>query len=194
MKMRVLTTNHGKHSDTKLGFAMAADLVENASNLSGQDALDMRKLENQIGDMLSDHFKKIADRENAAFAAKGHDHLATSLDAHPEHLAEIEKAVLAAYDASPFGAGMDKAIAAANVHDVVGRWINVAQHMHRDWFAGSGKVGNHTELTDHPGWDKTNEHVVRWFDLHAPKTPEHYRRALHEHVTGEKLPPLDPVA
>jgi hypothetical protein len=190
MKMNVLATNHGKHSDQKMAYAMAADLVENHSNMTGQDALEMRKLENELGDILADHFKQIADRENAGIAAKSHEHLAESLDAHPEHSIEIEGAVLSAYEASPFGANMDKAVAAANVHEVVHKWVRTAQHMHRDWFAGSGKIGHGIALTDHPGWDANNEHVARWRDLHAPPTPEHFRRALHEHATGEKLPPL----
>jgi hypothetical protein len=40
------------------------------------------KLENQLGDLLCDHFKKIADLENAGFDAKGNEHLATSLEAN----------------------------------------------------------------------------------------------------------------
>ena len=113
MQMRALITNFGKHSDEKLGYAMAADLVENHASLTGQDALDMRKLENQLGDMLADHFKQIADRENAGIAAKGHEHLAESLEAHPEHSIEIEGAVLAAYAASPFA--FERPVAESNV-------------------------------------------------------------------------------
>jgi hypothetical protein len=190
MQMKALITNHGKHSDEKMAYAMAADLVENSASLSGQDALDMRKLENQLGDLLIDHFRMIANREHQGFSEKGSEHLFQSLDAHPEQSAEIENEVLAAYLASPFGAKMDNAAAAANVHEVVHKWVRAAQHMHRDWFAGSGKVGHGTELTDHPGWSADDEHVKRWKDLHAPPTPEHFRRALHETYTGEKLPPL----
>ena len=185
MQMRALISNMGKHSDEKLAYAMAADLVENSASLSGQDALDMRKLENQLGDMLADHFKQIADRENAGIAAKGHEHLAESLEAHPEHSIEIEGAVLAAYAASPFA--FERPVAESNVHEVVQKWVRTAQHMHRDWFAGSGKVGHGTSLTDHPGFDPNDEHVKRWKDLHAPATPDDHRRALHEIMTGEKI-------
>jgi hypothetical protein len=188
MQMRVLTTNHGKHKDSKLADAAAADLVENAANMSGQDALEMRRLENSIADILEGHFKDIAERENDCLKTKGHEHLASSLEAHPQTAAAIEDAVLDLYVKSPFA--FDGEIARKNVHEVVTKWVKVAQHMHRDWFAGSGKLGHGAALTDYPGFDPKNEHVVRWFDLHSPKTPEHFRRALHEHATGEKLPQL----
>jgi hypothetical protein len=187
MRLSVLATNHGKHSDEKLAYAMAADLVENASNMSGQDALDMRRLENQLGDMLAGEFRKIADREHAGIAAKGHEHLAVSLAAHADHSAELEASVLAAYKASPFADRMDMGLVAANVHEVVSKWVRTAQHMHRDWFAGAGMVGHGAALKKVEGFDKDNEHVRRWFDLHQAPTPEAYRRALHEHATGERI-------
>src|SRR6202011_4752757 len=99
------------------------------------------------------------------------------LDAHPEHAAEIEAEVMAVYEASPFGAKMDHGAAAKNVHEVVHKWMRQAQHMHRDWFAGSGKVGHGTELTDHPGFDPNHEHVKRWKDYHNAPTPVAHRVA-----------------
>ena len=158
--------------------------------MNGKDAEDMRKLENQLGDILESHFRGIADREMAGINAKGHAWLAEPLHAHPESVEPMKAAVMAAYKASPFGADMDDAKAGANVHEVVSKYVRDAQHMHRDWLAGSGMVGHNRELTKFPGHDPKNEHVVRWFDLHAAKDPETFRRALHEHATGERLPPV----
>jgi len=190
MRFTITKSDHGKHSDAKLAYATARDLVEDAANMSGQDALDMRKLENTIGEILEGHFKDIADREHEGIKANGHEHLASSLDAHENSVAAMEKAIFDAYDASPFAAKMDKAQAAKNVREVVSKWIKNAQHMHRDWFAGMGKVGHGKNLEDHKGWDRSNEHVVRWFSLHQAKTPDEYRKALHEISTGERLPAL----
>ena len=190
MRFRILTTNHGKHSDSKMAYAAAGCLVEDAANLSQQDALEMRKLENQLGDVLEPHFRGVADREHAGIADKGHAWLAEPLHAHPDTVKSMAEAVMSAYKASAFAAKMDMERAARNVHDVVSRYVRDAQHMHRDWFAGSGMIGHHTELTKAPNHDPKNEHVVRWFDLHQAKTPEHFRRALHEHATGEKLPAI----
>ena len=187
MRMNVLCTSHGKHSDDKLAYAMAADLVENAANLTGQDALDMRKLENQLGEMLAPHFRKLANRENDGLVKNGHDHLFQPLHAHPEHAAEIEAEVMKLYEASPFCHTMDKEVATANVHNVVHKWVRDAQHMHRDWFAGHGMIGHHIDLVKHPDHDPNHEHVRRWFDLHQAPSPEAHRKALHEIATGETL-------
>ena len=187
MRMTILATNHGKHSDAKLATACAADLVENASNLTGQDALDMRRLENKLMDILEGHFQGIAEREHAGIMAKGHDHLAEPLHAHPETAAEMEVAIMVAYKESPFGENMDDEKAAANVREVAHKWVRIAQHMHRDWFAHHGMVGHHTALEKHPDHDPNHEHVRRWKDIHAPGDEWSYRKALHEHASGEKL-------
>ena len=181
--MRPLKTDHGKHSDTKLAYAMAADLVENSANLSGQDALDMRKMENTIGEKLEKHFAKLADREHAGIEANGHDHLFESLEAHPEHAEEIKAEVMSVYTASPFAAKMDMEVAANNVHDVVGQWVRIAQHMHRDWFARHGKVGNHLDLVDAKGHDPKHANVQMWKDIHDGPSPQLYAEALHRHAT-----------
>ena len=187
MRLRLLITNNGKHSDDKMATACAADLVENASNLTGQDALDMRRLENQIMEILTGHFKGIADREHAGLTSKGHEHLAEPLHAHAESAEKMEADILAAYEASPFAAGMDREQAAKNVKEVVHKWVRQAQHMHRDWFATSGMIGHHTDLTKHPDHDPENEHVKRWKEIHSPSSYDSYRVALHEHATGERL-------
>jgi hypothetical protein len=203
MKLGVIATDGGKHSDEKLGFAVADEIVDVAAAANAKDAADARRLANSIGDIAATHMKAIADREMAGIAANGHAHLAEPLEAHPETADAMEAEIVAACKASSLKAwfdadGLEPGSVAAdnvrralkNIHEVVHKWTRTAQHMHRDCFAGSGKVGHHTELTDHPGWDANDEHVVRWRDLHAPKTPEHYRRAVHEHATGEKLPPI----
>jgi hypothetical protein len=53
MLMKVLTTNHGKHSDEKLGFAIADDIVDVAAAANAGDSMDARRLANQIGDFLT---------------------------------------------------------------------------------------------------------------------------------------------
>jgi hypothetical protein len=188
MFFRMVITNHGKHSDAKLATVTAADLVENAANLSGQDAIDMRRLENQIADILEPHFKALSDRENGGLE-KGHEHLALSYEAHPETAAAMEAEIMAAYKASPFAAKMDDAVAAANVHEVVHKWVCDAQHMHRDHFVSSGgQVGNGADLRKVPDFDPNNEHVRRWKSLYTPSTPDEHRKALHELMTGERMP------
>lgn len=187
MRLQALATNYGKHSDEKLAAACASDLVESQANLTGQDALDMRRLELKLIDTLEPFFKGVADREHKGIADKSHDHLFQPLAAHPKTAEAMKAAIISAIDASPFASKMDREIVLRNTQQVAVKWIETAQHMHRDWFARFGKVGNHTELTDAPGWKKDNEHCKRWADLHDAPTQEAFRVALHELASGEKL-------
>ena len=187
--MRPLITNHGKHSDAKFAYATAADLVENSSRMSQQDALDMRELENDLGKALAKHFRKIADREHAGIEANGHDHFFAEFDANPGHAAEIEAEVMAAYKASPFFARMDKELvdlATRNVHEVVHKYMRDAQNMHRDYFHRKGLVGNHLDLTVSPKFDKNHAHVKMWADIHDGPSHKEYAEALHYHATANK--------
>jgi hypothetical protein len=194
MLMKVLTTNHGKHSDEKLGFAIADDIVDVAAAANAGDSMDARRLANQIGDIAAKHMKVLSDRENAGIEAKGPEHLAEPLVANSETADAMEAEILACCEA--FGPATSKwfkgdsedvARARKNVHDVVHKWVRDAQHMHRDWYARHGMVGEGTDLRPAEGYDPNNEHIKRWKDLHDAPTPDAFRRALHEHATGEKL-------
>lgn len=187
MRLQALATNYGKHSDEKLAAACASDLVESQASLTGQDALDMRRLELKLIDTLEPFFKGVADREHKGIADKSHDHLFQPLTAHSKTVEAMKAAVMAAIDASPFASKMDKEIVLKNTQQVAVKWIEAAQHMHRDCFARRGEIGNGTNLTIAPGWSKDNEHCKRWADLHDAPTPEAHRRALHELASGEKL-------
>jgi hypothetical protein len=200
--MSALITNHGKHSDEKLAIACAQDIVQIGADAAGEQAIEGRKLENKIVEIMEAHFRALAVEENDNM---GHELLALSFDPHPEIHGKAINDILAAIGASPIGKwfGMDGAVGELarnagaspskaatevrrNVETAVGKWIKVSQHMHRDWFARHGMVGHGTALTGHPGHDPENEHVRRWKDIHDGPTPEAYRQAIHEHATNLK--------
>lgn len=184
MRMQALITNHGKHSDEKLGYAISDDIIQIAADATGQDAMDGRKLANQIGDICAKHMRELADREHDGLKANCHDHLMESLEAHPEAADSLEKEIVDAGNASPLASWFDKPETLANVHQAVHKWIRAAQHMHRDWFARHGKVGHGAELSDDPGHDPDHEHVKMWKDLHDAPSEQAYREALHKHATS----------
>jgi len=187
MRLQLLVTDNGKHSDEKLGFACAADIIQISADAAGKNAQDGRRLENQIADLVAKHMRAVANREMSGITAKGHDHLFQSLDAHPETSAALEREIISAGKASPLASWFDRQDTLANIRDAVDRWVRVSQHMHRDWFARHGMVGHGTELTKHPDYDPDHEHVKRWKDLHDAPTPDAFRNALHELQSGEKL-------
>lgn len=163
MQLGVLVTDGGKHSDDKLGFAVASDLIQVGANAAGKDAFDARKLQDQITDVAASYFAKVSEYEHAELAAKGTVHLAnTGVEAHPEIMDGLVRDVCAAIAASPFASWWSAQDTAALVRKVAGKWLKAGHHMHRDYAAKWGKIGNHTALNDMPNFDPNCPHVANW--------------------------------
>lgn len=180
MQLGVLITNHGKHSNEKLAIACASDIIQIGASAAEEDAIDGRKLENKIVEILEASFAKLAEFEHAGIEAKGTEHLAAEYVAHPEIYDAALKDIMAAIDASSIVSWFaDQAARAArdgkparepitreqiegNVVRAVNKWLLSGHHMHRDWFARSGKVGHGAELKDSDKHDTECEHVKAW--------------------------------
>lgn len=164
MQIGVLITNNGKHSNEKLAIAVATDIVHIGASASGQQVLDARKLENQIVEIMEKYFAKLSEFEHAQIDAKGTEHLAAAVEAHPELLNASVKDILAAIAASPFASWFTAEQAETYVRASVAKWLTNGHHMHRDWFARHGKVGDGTDLSSSDKHDPDCEHVKRWID------------------------------
>lgn len=165
MQIGVLATDHGKHSDEKLAIAVAMDIVNIGATASGQQALDGRKLENKIIEIMEPVFAALAKYEHDEIDDNGTKHLAagvTGIEAKPDLLAGAVKEVLAAIAASPFASWFSAEQAETYVTKSIQKFMEVGHHMHRDWFARHGKTGNGTALTDHGLHDPDCEHVKAW--------------------------------
>lgn len=147
MQLGVMVTNHGKHSDAKMGFAVANDIVQVGADAASQDAFDARKLQDQIADIAEGYFQKLSDYEHAELAANAAEHVVKPLDPHPEIMDGLVKDVIDAIAASSFSSWWSSQDTAGLVRKVADKWMRNAHHMHRDWH-GKGKIGNHTSLTD----------------------------------------------
>lgn len=173
MQIGVIKTDHGKHSNEKLAIACASDIIQIGSAASGQQAMDGRKLENKIIEILEVYFGKLADFEHAEIDAKGTAHLASEAVAHPEMFAGAVTEIMAAIDASSIASwfadrerkGLEPVTREqmeANVSKAVEKWLLSGHHMHRDWFARWGKVGHGTDLKASDKHDPESEHVKAW--------------------------------
>lgn len=147
MQFGVMVTNNGKHSDAKMGFAVANDIVQVGADASGQDAFDARKLQDQIADIAEGYFAKVSDYEHAELAADAAGQMSKSLDPHPELMDGLVADIIATIAASPFASWWSSQDTAGLVRKVADKWMRNAHHMHRDWHS-KGKIGNHTNLTD----------------------------------------------
>lgn len=180
MQLGVLITNHGKHSNEKLAIACASDIIQIGASAADQDAIDGRKIENKIIEILEASFAKLAEVEHADIDAKGTEHLAEEFVAHPEIYDAAVKDIMAAIDASSIVSWFAAQAARAardgkpakdpvtreqiqsNVIKSVEKWLLNGHHMHRDWFARWGKVGHGPDLKDHDKHDPDSEHVKNW--------------------------------
>ena len=162
MQIGVLITNHGKHSDEKLAIACASDIIQIGADASGQQAIDGRKLENRIIELLEASFAKLAAFEHAGIDASGTEHLSSEFAAHPEIYDAAVADIMAAVAASPLASWFNNDDTRANVIEAVEKWLLCGHHMHRDWFARHGKVGHGTALSDHDKHDPDCEHVKAW--------------------------------
>jgi hypothetical protein len=162
MQLGVLITNHGKHSNEKLAIACAGDIIQIGADAAGQQAIDGRKLENKIIEILEASFAKLAEFEHTGIDAKGTEHLSSEYVAHPEIYDAAVTDIMAAIAASPLASWFNNDDTKGNVTKAVEKWLLSGHHMHRDWFARWGKVGHGTELKDHEKHDPSCEHVKNW--------------------------------
>lgn len=162
MQFDVLTTDYGKHSDEKLAIACATDIIRIGAGAAGKQALDGRKLENTIIEILEGYFVKLAAFEHEQLDAKGTAHLSATLAAHPDLFDSAVSDIMAAVAASPLAPWFNNDDTKANVTKQVETRLLQGHHMHRDWFARWGKVGHGAALSDSDKHDPDCEHVKRW--------------------------------
>lgn len=162
MQLGVLITNHGKHSNEKLALACAGDIIQIGASASGNDALDGRKLENKIVEILEDKFAALASFEHTQLGTDGTAHLSSALEAHPEIFDSAVRDIMGAIAASPLAGWFNYDDTRGNVTKSVEKWMLNGHHMHRDWFARHGKIGHGADLMDAQNHDPNCEHVKRW--------------------------------
>jgi len=162
MQLGVLITNHGKHSNEKLAVAVATDIVNIGANASSQQAMDGRKLENKLAEIMEAFFAKLADFEHGEIEANGTAHLSSEQVANPEILNEAQHEIILAIGASPFASWFTAAQIESYVNASVEKWLKIGHHMHRDWFARWGKIGHGTDLKPSDKHDPDSEHVKAW--------------------------------
>ncbi len=171
MQFNVLITNNGKHSDEKLAIATAEDIVHVGATAVGRDPLDARKLANQIAMILEHKFEAISQFEHDGIQRNGTAHLAEPMTVNQAILEDAVTDVAAAIDASPFALWPsfieEKSSGYPYLRKSIATRLGAAQHMHRDWFAKVGKIGNGQNLVEARAYDPECPHVKRWLSANV---------------------------
>jgi hypothetical protein len=162
MQFGLLITDHGKHSDEKLAIATAAEIIQIAAGASGKQAIDARKLENDIIDVLTEHHAKVSKNEVDKLDADPAGQLTTKLDPMP-HMTDIVDRVLEVAKKSPFKDWFERDDVKQLIRDKVASWTATNMLIHRDWHS-LGKTGHGADLKPVPGHRPDAEHIKLWRD------------------------------
>ena len=140
MQVGIMKTDGGPHPADYYAAVAASEIVQVEASAVGQDAIQGRKLENQIIDILEAAHQRVIDAENASLKA-AHDHLVTPISAAAHKVHDVAEEVVDAIKASKWGKAVNKDTK-GQVQDILTRHFNTAVHVTRSWHAD--------EHADHP--------------------------------------------
>jgi hypothetical protein len=180
MQVGVLITNGGKHSNEKLAVATAGQIIQIAANSGSEDAVDGRKLENQLIDILEAHHARVSEHEVDSLMADN-SHLVKHLDPEP-HMDVLDE-IIAAGLASKWKKHFEKEDVQQHIRNTIASWTATNMFMHRQAHA-DGLTGHHLDLKPVPGYDPEHPHVKAW---KYKETVAGMGSGLPESITGEAL-------
>jgi hypothetical protein len=160
MQFGLLITDHGKHSDEKFAIATASELIQIAATAEGKQAIDARRLENDIIDVLTGHFAKVSKDEVSGLDSNAAEHMVSRLDPLP-HMEGILDKVLTVCKASAFKEWFERGDVKQLMFDKIASWTATAIHMHRDWFS-QGYTGHGTDLKQVPEHRVDADYIKTW--------------------------------
>jgi hypothetical protein len=141
MQVGIMKTDGGPHPADYYAAVAASEIVQVEASAAGQDAIQGRKLENQIIDILETAHQKVIDGEQAALDA-AHKHLVAPLDPYVHGLKDTVDEVVTAIKNSKWGH-----VVTADTHNmvaaVVGKHFGTAMTVTRGWHADKHPDNEH---------------------------------------------------
>jgi hypothetical protein len=132
MQLGILVTDHGKHSVEKWAAHTASHIIQIASNAAGVQAIEARKLELKIIDVLEEHHGAVMEHEQGKLAEHGierHDH-----PHEPEHFAdEALLKILAAADGTRFEEHFAQSATVQHISKVLHEHFAASMDIERQW-------------------------------------------------------------
>lgn len=168
--MRLMITDGGPHPADKWASITAAEICDliqvdekSASETAAKARIAKEKLRVDLAQALLGHHHSVQQNERTMIEKHGHARLSHSLDPRdhvPQTLTEALDAVLKCMEGTPFSEHFSQEKNKAAVLGILGSHFATTMHIERHWHADGKKVSAQGAVTDNPGHDDDNEHVV----------------------------------
>lgn len=134
--VQIMITNGGPHSHEKWAIATAQQIIEIGANATSTQAMDARKLENKIIDLLEVHHQEVQENERAMIKDRGHDRLSEDLafDVSDRVDGPVSQIVSASVG-TPFEAHFAKPEVQAYLRDLIATHFRTSMQIERSWHA-----------------------------------------------------------
>jgi hypothetical protein len=135
MQPGFLITDGGPHPSEKWAIATAGQIIQIAADAKGVQAIEGRKLELKIIDVLEGHHDEVQKKERAQLAGKGADKRAAA-DVDPfEHDIEAKmKDICAAAKGTPFEAHFGMPETQKHIMEVLASHFATSMSIERSWY------------------------------------------------------------
>jgi hypothetical protein len=134
--VQIMITNGGPHPYTKWAVATAQQIIDIGANATGTQAMDARKLENKIIDILEVHHKCVQDDERDELKSKSHARLCEDiLYDVTDYVDDPVSEIVAASVGTPFEHHFAQPQIQAYLREVIALHFRTSKHIERSWHA-----------------------------------------------------------
>ncbi|QAY96716.1 hypothetical protein CWB41_14050 [Methylovirgula ligni] len=133
MQVGLLITNGGPHSAEKWAAASAAQIIQIGAEAKGVEALEGRKLELKIIDLLEDHHAAVQTAERDALKDDPAARLETAIDPEGHDLDTKVEAIATLARGTPFEAHFASDTVKRHVREVLASHFATSIHIERSW-------------------------------------------------------------
>lgn len=140
----VLTTNGGPHSPEKWAIVTAGQIIQVAATAIGVQAMDARKLENKIIDILEKHHGKVQTQERGKIKTHGDERLSHALDP-TEYIDTALDEIVAAAKGMLYEPHFSKPETRDYLRNLLGQHFATNMHIERSWHADRNPHSEHAK-------------------------------------------------
>lgn len=140
--MQIMITNGGPHSHEKWAIATAEQIIQIGASATGTQAMDARKLENKVIEILEGSHKSVQEDERDNL--KDDDHLLTEFDAS-DYIDEPLAQIVEASKGTPFEGHFAKVETQSYLRDLLGTHFRTSMHIERSWHVDRNSDHVHAE-------------------------------------------------
>lgn len=146
MNLGVIKTDGGAHSPETMAAVAASEIIQVSASASGRQAIEGRRLELKILDILEAGHKEVQSSELAKLAGPGgNDRLGKEYDPTEHGLNETVTAIVEASKGTVFESALTDPVAQERIRAVVGKHYATDMHIQRSLHADKEPHSDHAK-------------------------------------------------